>query len=110
MKRNLFILAISLIFLSGCGMIKTSSSGLEKESFLEFIGNPQTYKEGVDVTVDNKTMFKAEVYNNHAARTKGKVYAISTGQHVVSVSYNNTVLYKKQIFLSTQETRKIELP
>ncbi|MEI6556668.1 MAG: hypothetical protein WCL70_13840 [Paludibacter sp.] len=110
MKRNLFILAISLIFLSGCGMIKTSSSGLEKESFLEFIGNPQTYKEGVEVNIDNKTTFKAEVFNNHTSRTKGKVYAISTGQHVVSVSYNNTVIYKKQIFLSTQETRKIELP
>ncbi len=107
--RNL-IIAISLILLTGCGGIKTSSSGLEKESFLEFIGNPNSYSGGVDVSVDNKPMFKAEVFNDKADRVKGKVYAISTGQHVISVTYKNNLIFNKQIFLSTQETKKILLP
>ncbi|MDR3653448.1 MAG: hypothetical protein P4L34_10845 [Paludibacter sp.] len=107
--KNLFI-AISLILLTSCGGIKTSSSGLEKESFLEFIGSPSNYSGGVDVSVDNKTTFNAEVYNDKASRVKGKVYAISTGQHVISVTYKNRVIFNKQIFLSTQETKKILLP
>jgi len=110
MKKNLFIIAITLILFSGCAMVNTSTSGLPKESFLEFIGNPQKYNGGVDVTVDEKAPFKALVYNNHPDHTKGKVYAIPTGKHAVTVTFNNTVIYKQQIFLSTQETRKVELP
>jgi hypothetical protein len=107
--RNLFI-AISLIILTSCGGIKTSSSGLEKESYLEFIGNPHQYAGGVEVSVDNKSTFIAEVFNAKTKRVKGKVYAISTGQHQVSVTYKNNVILKKQIFISTQETKKIVLP
>lgn len=110
MKKNIFILAITIIMLSGCAMVNTSTSGLANESFLEFIGNPKTYKGGVDVTIDEKKTFKAEVFNREPDRTKGKVYAIPTGKHVVTVIFNNTVIYKQQIFLSTQETRKVELP
>jgi len=107
--KNLFI-ALSLIILTSCGGIKTSSSGLEKESYLEFIGNPHQYAGGVEVSVDNKSTFIAEVFNNKMNRIKGKVYAISTGQHEVSVTYKNNVILKKQIFISTQETKKIVLP
>ena len=107
--RNLFI-EISLILLISCGGIKTSSSGIEKESFLEFIGNPQIYSGGVEVSIDNKPTFKAELFNDKVSRIKGKIYAISTGQHIVSVTYKNDIIYNKQIFLSTQETSKILLP
>ena len=107
--RNL-IIAISLIFLTGCGGIKTSSSGLETESFLEFIGNPHNYSGGVEVSVDNKTTFNAEVFNDKADRVKGKIYAFSTGQHIISVTYKNKVIFNKKIFLSTQETKTILLP
>jgi len=110
MKKNIFIITISLILLSGCAMVNTSSSGMPKESFLEFIGSPEMYKGGVDVIVDDKIQFKAEVFNNHPDRTKGKVYSISTGKHTVSVSFNSNVIYNQKIFLSSQETRIIELP
>ena len=107
--KNL-IIAISLILLTGCGGIKTSSSGSEKESLLEFIGNPHNYSGGVQVTIDNKNTFNAEVFNDKTDHVKGKVYAITTGQHAISVTYKNNIIFKKQIFLSTQETRKILLP
>jgi len=107
--KNLFF-AISLIMLIGCGGIKTSSSGLDKESYLEFIGNPHNYSGGVNVSVDNNPIYNAEVFNDKASRTKGKVYAISTGQHIISVTYKNNIIFTKQIFLSTQETKKILLP
>lgn len=110
MKRIFFLFAIGLMFLTGCTGVKTVSTGLENESFLEFIGSPSNYSGGVDVNVDEKSTFKAEVNKDHADRPKGKVYAISTGAHLVTVSYNGNVIFKKQIFISAQETKKIMLP
>jgi hypothetical protein len=110
MKKMLCVIAIGLIFLTGCTGVKTLSTGLENEAFLEFIGNTSNYTDGVDVNIDDKSSFKAEVNNDHADRPKGKVYAISTGIHFVTVSHNNNVIFKKQIFVSAQETKKILLP
>jgi len=110
MKKIFFALSIGLLFLSACTGVKTLSTGLENEAFLEFIGTPKNYSGGVDVTIDDNTNFKAEVNKDHADRPKGKVYAISTGTHVVSVSYNSSVIFKKQIFIGAQETKKIIIP
>lgn len=110
MKKILFVIAIGLLVLAGCTGVKTLSTGLENESFLEFIGIPGNYPDGVDVNIDDKNTFKAEVKKDHADRPKGKAYAISTGKHIVTVSHNNNVIFKKQIFVSSQETKKIMLP
>ena len=115
MKKIFLIIAIGLLFLTGCGGIKTLSTGLENESFLEFIGKPSHYSGGVVVNIDDKSTFKAKVKKDHAERPKtkrlkGKVYAIPTGTHTITVSYNNTDIFKKQIFVSAQETKKIILP
>jgi hypothetical protein len=110
MKKILFIIAIGLVVLTGCTGVKTLSTGLENEAFLEFIGKPSNYSGGVDINIDEKSTFKAKVNKDHADRPKGEVYAISTGVHVVTVSYNNIVIFKKQIFVSAQETKKIILP
>ena len=110
MKKILFITAIGLMFLTNCTGVKTLSTGLENESFLEFIGQPSKYIGGIDVILDEKSNFKADVKKDHANRPKGKVYAITTGTHLISVSYNNNIIFKKQIFVSAQETKKIMLP
>lgn len=110
MKKALSILAIGLFILTGCTGVKTVSAGLENESFLEFIGNPSSYIGGIEVNLDDKSNFIAEVGNANAARVKGKVYAISTGKHIITISYKNNVIVKKQIFVSAQETKKLLLP
>jgi hypothetical protein len=110
MKNIFFVIAIGLTFLTSCTGVKTVVTGLENEALLEFIGEPNNYTGGVKVNIDDKTTFLAEVNKDHADRPKGKVYAISTGAHIVTVSYNNNVIYKKQIFVSAQETKKIILP
>lgn len=109
MKKIYFIVVLAII-LTSCGGIKTLSSGLENEAFLEFVGKPNDYEGGLNVTVDDKTSFVAELNKNKSTKTKGVVYAISTGTHMVSVTYKNKLLYKKQIFISSQETKKIILP
>jgi hypothetical protein len=110
MKKIYLILTLAIIVIYGCGGIKTLSTGLDNEAFLEFVGKPNDYEGGLSVSVDEKTTFVAEVNKDKATKTKGRVYAISTGIHNVSVSYKNKLLYKKQIFISSQETKKIILP
>ncbi|MDR0418976.1 MAG: hypothetical protein LBH34_02040 [Prevotellaceae bacterium] len=110
MKRIVCLLTISLIFFAGCTGVRTVSTGLENESFLEFIGNPKDYSNGVDVNIDDKVSFNAKVKKDYATRPKGEVYAIPAGSHVLTVSYNSKEVYKKQIFISAQETKKIILP
>jgi hypothetical protein len=110
MKQAVFVLAAAFSLLAGCTGVRTLSSGLENEAFLLFIGSPFKYEKGVDIQVDDKPAFKAEVQKDHADRPKGKVYAISAGTHALSVSYDNNVIYRKQIVVSAQETKKIILP
>lgn len=104
------ILFLAVFTAVGCTGVKTTTSGLENEAFLVFLGNPQNYKSGVEVNIDDNTSFSAEVQKDHSDRPKGKIYAISTGPHVVSVVHNGEKIYQKKIFVSAQETKKIILP
>jgi hypothetical protein len=109
MKRIFLAIVVGLAFLASCTGVKTSSRGLDNEAFIQVVGNPDNYSGGVDVNIDDKVFFKAEVVAPNQETPKGKVYAISTGNHVIAVSYNNKLLYKKNIFISNQETKRIEL-
>ncbi len=110
MKNIFVIIVIGLFAITGCTSIKTATKGLESQSFIELVGNPDTYSEKVDVTIDDKSTFKAEVNKIGAKRPKGTVYAISTGKHIIKVKYKSKIIYTKQIFVSTQETKQIILP
>jgi hypothetical protein len=110
MKNLLCTIVAGLIVLSSCTGLKTTTRGLENEAFIEFIGIPSNYNGGVDVNIDDKNNFKGEVNKDHADRPKGKVYANSTGNHLITITYNNNLIFKKQIFVSSQETKKIMLP
>lgn len=79
---------------------------MENEAYLEFVGPVRSYPEGVDVSIDDKINFKAVVIKDKVAYMKGKVYAISTGTHILKVLYKGQVLYEKQIFVAAQETKK----
>jgi len=112
MKKLAFVLVTVLLVATSCKVGSNSTvRGLENQSFLEFVWTASNYKGGVDVTVDDQTPFKAEVYKEKEGNNsiKGKVYAIPTGVHTVTVSYNGNIVYKKQIYVSAQETKKIIL-
>lgn len=110
MKKTLYALIMGMVLLTSCGGIRTTTRGLENESYLEFVSQTQTYPDGVSVVVDNANPFTAVVYKDKVDRTKGTVYAISTGTHSVKVFYKNEILYHKKIFISSQETKYIQLP
>lgn len=113
MKKTIIKFTTPILFvlmLVACGGVKTSTSGVDNKTFLEFCSTPNNYRGGVDVNVDDKTNFKAEVIKYNPTKISTTVYAISPGKHVITVSYEGKVLYKQQLFLSNQETRKIILP
>jgi hypothetical protein len=96
--------------MTSCTGVKTISKGLENEAYIEIIGKPSNYSGGVDVTIDENTSFNAQVNKGISKRPKGKVYAIPTGKHTITVKHNKKVIYSKQIFVSSQETKQIILP
>ena len=70
MKKLILLFAVFTAV--GCTGIKTTTAGLENEAFLVFLGNPKDYETGVEVNIDEKTSFSAEVQKNHTARPNGK--------------------------------------
>lgn len=102
------LIFIGLIFFSSCTGLKSTTSGLNNEAFIEIIGKPSRFSGGVDVKIDDKLNFKAQVKKDKDI-AKGSVYAIASGNHSIEISYNGKIIFKKQIFVSSQETRKIVL-
>lgn len=110
MKNKYYLIALLFLLLTSCGGTKTSYQGLSNESYLEFVGDPNNYSNGVEVIVDDKTPFQAKVYKDKIGRMRGEVYAIATGKHTLKVYHENKMIYNKQLFISAQESKKIILP
>lgn len=115
MKKILFFAIIaSVLMLTGC---KTSvpvaqQSGKEDMAYLVFVGPMATYGNGlhpVQVDVDG-TQFDAKVVKPKTANRKGKQYGVAPGTRNITVKFNNNVVYNKKLFLSSQETKIINLP
>ncbi|MCC5918858.1 MAG: hypothetical protein JJU02_16180 [Cryomorphaceae bacterium] len=110
MKKLMGILMLVAFVATSCTGVKTSVGGKEDQGFLEFVGDTKKYKDKVEVVVGDRSPFFAKVKKDKRSRVKGDLYAIPPGKHVVSVRYQGQQVYSKQIFISAQETRKIELP
>jgi len=111
MKKYLLLLVVFPLIFAGCKVGRiTESRGLENESYLQFIQGQGKYNEGVDVFVDNIAPFKAKVDKVNSRTVKGNVYTIKSGTRHLRVEYKGQVLYEKDIVLSSQETRQVQLP
>lgn len=115
MKAKIFMLTLlAACLLTGC---KTNypvaqQSGKEDMAFLVFVGPRQTYGNGsrpVQVDVDG-TRFDAKVVKPKTANRKGVQYGVATGRRNITVRFNGNIVYQKQLFLSSQETKVISLP
>lgn len=110
MKHALFILALVAFLLVGCTSVKTSSSGVDNEAYLEFLGDPDLFAGGVEVDIDGISSFTAQVEDPATVnRLRGKIYSVEPGVHVITVIYGDAVIYKQKVMLSNQETRKVKL-
>ena len=110
-KCVLLLLMIFPLVFTGCKVGRTTESrGLENESYLQFVQGQGKYDEGVDVFVDNLAPFKAKVDKVNSRTVKGNVYTIKSGTRYLKVVYKGQVLYEKNVVLSSQETRQVQLP
>lgn len=106
----LFTVACCCLLLTGCKVGNVAvSQGLADQSYLYFV-SVNKYSQPVKVMLDNSIAFDATVVRERKATVKGNTYAVSTGKHRVSVSYQGKTIWEREVFLSTQETKKIILP
>ena len=87
-------------------------SGKEDMAYLVFVGPLKTYGNGsypVQVDVDG-TKFDAKVVKPKTANRKGTQYGVATGRRNIIVTFRGQTIYQKQLFLSSQETKIINLP
>ena len=116
MKRKFIVMMLALvgILMSGC---KTSfpvpqQRGKEDMAYLVFVGPKETYGNGsrpVQVNVDGTT-FDAKVVKPKTANRKGMQYGVATGTRNITVTFQGKTIYSKKLFLSSQETKIINLP
>ncbi|MDR2058053.1 MAG: hypothetical protein LBP83_07215 [Dysgonamonadaceae bacterium] len=111
MKKYLFVLCIVPLILYGCRVGRTTEvRGYENESYLQFVQGQQKYQEGVEVYVDDLPFFVAKVNKVNDRTVKGNVYTVKSGTRHLKVVYKGKVLFDKQVILSSQQTRQIQLP
>lgn len=112
MKTYIWLLALVLVVLGACSVGRTTESrGLENQAYLQFVrGNTDKYLDGVDVYIDDAQPFKAKVDKVDSRTVKGNTYVIQSGKRHIRVEYGGDVLYEKDIIVTTQETRKVQLP
>lgn len=113
-KLVLFTMTLAVLLLMGC---KTSypvamQTGQEDMAYLVFVGAQEKYGNGkytVQVDIDG-TKFDAKVVKPKVANRKGFQYGVGLGNRHLKVTFQGQTVYEKQIFLSTQETKVINLP
>ncbi|MCH5306917.1 MAG: hypothetical protein J1E37_02475 [Prevotella sp.] len=112
-KIIIFVCALASLMVScKANYPVAQQSGKEDMAYLVFVGPLGTYGNGsrpVQVTVDNTT-FDAKVVKPKTANRKGVQYGVATGHRSITVKFNGKVIYSKQLFLSSQQTKIINLP
>ncbi len=112
--KVLFSLLVIACLMVGCkaNYPVAQQSGKDDMAYLVFVGPLKTYGNGskpVQVDVDGKR-FDAKVVKPKIANRKGTQYGVATGRRSITVTFNGQIVYQKQLFLSSQETKIINLP
>ena len=108
----LFIVLAGLLTACKANYPVAQQSGKEDMAYLVFVGPKDTYGNGkypVHVDIDG-TRFDAKVVKPKTANRKGTQYGVATGRRNITVTFEGKTIYQKQLFLSSQETKIIDLP
>lgn len=106
------ILAFSFLLLMGCkaSYPVAQESGKEDMGYLLFVSDKQYAGKDIQVTVDGTTQFMAKVVKGKKSNYRGNQYGISTGNRTLEVTFQGQTIYRKKVFISTQEVKQIILP
>ena len=102
-----------MILMTSCGVGTYSvQSGVEDAAFISFTDDT---KQEIVVIVDNKT-YNVETVKQKAYKSGRDIkqtalnsIKLTPGQHTISVSLNGEKIYSHKVFISTGETKIIEL-
>ena len=111
--KKLSVIAAFIMTLTSCGVGTYSvQSGVEDAAFISFTDDE---KQEIVVRVDNNTYsvetVKQKAYKSgrNIKQTAQNAIKVTPGQHTVSVTLNGNEVYSHKVFLSTGETKIIEL-
>ena len=111
--KKIFVIAAFIMTLTSCGVGTYSvQSGVEDAAFISFTDD---VKQAIVVNIDNKAYtvetVKQKAYKSgrNIKQTALNTIKLTPGQHVVSVTLNGNQIYSHKVFLSTGETKIIEL-
>ena len=111
--KKLFVIAAFIMTLTSCGVGTYSvQSGVEDAAFISFTDD---VKQAIVVNIDHKAYpvetvkQKADKCGRNIKQTALNTIKLTPGQHVVSVTLNGNQIYSHKVFLSTGETKIIEL-
>ena len=112
MKKFMFICCLCLLTLVGCKTgVYTAEYGKEDVAYISLISSDKMANKDVQVYIDNEAQFTARVQKAKQSTEKhnGKLFAIKPGKRHMKVVYNGDVIYEKEIFVSSQQTKLINL-
>ncbi|MCF0191006.1 MAG: hypothetical protein HUJ96_07060 [Marinilabiliaceae bacterium] len=109
MNKVLLLLSCLVTFCSCAKYPVERATGLDNQAYILFIGGELVGSDEVRVTLDEK-VFPAKAIKAKKSDTKGITYAVQTGKRKLKVEHKGVVVYEKVVYLSNQETKKIELP
>ena len=100
-----------IALLAGCkaNYPVAQQSGKEDIAYLLFVSDYAYKGKTVNVSVDGKANFEAEVVKLKKSNRRGTQYGVPTGTKTIVVKYEGRIIYQKQLFLSSQETKIITL-
>ncbi len=112
-KKYLIICLFILLFITGCTTgLKSNSYGLENNGYIRIIGSKADYPDYSDIymIIDNEKKVDVSVTKDIKKKPSGKIYRISPGTHEIKIFKDNELLLKQDIFVSSQEIKKVYLP
>jgi hypothetical protein len=96
-KTILIIGLVYSIFFSGCGYKEGVATATQK-SYLYFTGNMKNTL----ISIDNGDKFSVDAGKNNQ-------YSVKPGKHLVEVYRDNTLIIKRNIFISDGIAKEIEV-
>lgn len=114
MKRSINILmsACIAILMVSCRahMPVSQETGKDDSASLIFISASNRGSYNVDVQLDGDTQFVASTVKAKKSNRRGTQYTVKTGTRHLVVKEGGNVIYDKKLFLSSGETKEIQLP
>lgn len=112
MKTKL-LLTLALVAAMCCGCAHqpvAQATGLEDRAYLLLVSPDEYAGKEVTVVLDGKNSFPVRVVKEKNSKRKGTRYGIATGRRNIKVQFEGKTIYSKDLFVSTQETKIIQLP